>query len=95
MQDHGAVPHGAMQCNHDAVPHGAMQKGSDCEIFSDSVYFVLKFLKRANYSYFNRDRCLCSAIQLHGTGRAAANVMPLSGVIELGKYEVPLKAQVN
>jgi hypothetical protein len=45
MQDHGAVPHGAMQYNHDVVPHGAMQKGSDCEIFSDPIYFVLKFLK--------------------------------------------------
>jgi hypothetical protein len=30
-----------------------MQKGSDCEIFSDPVYFVLKFPKRVNYSYFH------------------------------------------
>jgi hypothetical protein len=52
MEDHGAVPYGAMQYNYDAVPHGAMQKGSDCEIFPDPVYFVLKFLKRINYSYF-------------------------------------------
>jgi hypothetical protein len=57
MQDHGAVPHGAMQCNHDAVPHGAIQKGSDCEIFSDPIYFMLKFPKRINYSW----RCLASA----------------------------------
>jgi hypothetical protein len=55
MQDHGAVPHGAVQCNHGAVPYGAMQKGSDCEIFSDPVYFVLKFPKRVNYSYFHHD----------------------------------------
>jgi hypothetical protein len=53
MQDHGAVPYGAMQYNHDAVPHGAMQKGSDCENFLDPIYFVLKFLKRINYSYFH------------------------------------------
>jgi hypothetical protein len=52
MQDHGAVPHGAMQCNHDAVHHGVMQKGSDCEIFTDSIYFVLKFWRRVNYSHF-------------------------------------------
>jgi hypothetical protein len=53
MQDHGAVPHGAMQFNHDAVPYGAMQKRSDCEIFSDLIYFALKFPKRVNYSYFH------------------------------------------
>jgi hypothetical protein len=52
MQDHGAVPHDAMQCNHDAVPHGAMQKGSDCEIFTYSICFVLKFWRRVNYSHF-------------------------------------------
>jgi hypothetical protein len=49
---HGAVPHGAVQCNHGAVPHGAMQKGSDCEIFTDLVYFALKFPKRVNCSHF-------------------------------------------
>jgi hypothetical protein len=43
MQDHGAVPYSAMQCNHDTVPHGAMQKESDFEIFIEPVYFVLKF----------------------------------------------------
>jgi hypothetical protein len=52
MQDHGAVPHGAMQYNHDAVPHGAIQKRSYCKKNPDLVYFVLKFLKRVNYSYF-------------------------------------------
>jgi hypothetical protein len=57
MQDHGAVPHGAMQCNHDVVPHGAMQKGSDYQIFPDPIYFVLKFLKGVNYSYFHVDGC--------------------------------------
>jgi hypothetical protein len=46
-----------MQYNHDAVPHDAMQKGSDCEIFPDPVYFVLKFLKGANYSYFHARDC--------------------------------------
>jgi hypothetical protein len=52
MQDHGAVPHGVVQCNHGAVPHGAMQKGSDCEIFADLVYFALNFPKRVNCSHF-------------------------------------------
>jgi hypothetical protein len=52
MQDHGTVPHGAMQCNYDAVPHGAMQKESDCEIFVDPVYFVLKFQQRVNFIHF-------------------------------------------
>jgi hypothetical protein len=51
MQDHGAIPYGAMQCNHDAIPHGAMQKWSYCEIFTDSVYFVLKFWRRVNYGH--------------------------------------------
>jgi hypothetical protein len=44
MQDHGVVPHGAIQYNHDAVPHDAMQKGSDCKKKLDPVYFMLKFL---------------------------------------------------
>jgi hypothetical protein len=52
MQDHGAVPHGAVQCNHGAVPHGAMQKGSDCEIFADLIYFALNFPERVNCSHF-------------------------------------------
>jgi hypothetical protein len=51
MQDHGAVPHGAVQCNHGAVPHGANEKGSDCEIFTVLVYFALKFPKRINCSH--------------------------------------------
>jgi hypothetical protein len=29
-----------------------MQKGSDCEIFADLVYFVLKFPKRVNCGHF-------------------------------------------
>jgi hypothetical protein len=33
-----------------------MQKGSDCEIFPDLVYFMLKFPKRVNYSYFHQSR---------------------------------------
>jgi hypothetical protein len=49
---HGAVPHGAVQCNHGAVPHGAIQKGSDCEIFTDLVYFVLKFPKKLIVAIF-------------------------------------------
>jgi hypothetical protein len=32
-----------------------MQKRSDCEIFPDPVYFVLKFLKGVNYSYFHEE----------------------------------------
>jgi hypothetical protein len=52
MQDHGAVPYGAVQCNHGAVSYGTMQKRSDCEIFANLVYFVLKFSKRVNYSHF-------------------------------------------
>jgi hypothetical protein len=51
MQDHDAVPHGAVQCN-----HGVMQKGSDCEIFADLVYFALKFQKRVNCSHFHQIR---------------------------------------
>jgi hypothetical protein len=43
MQDHGAIPNDAMQCNHEAIPHGAMQKRSDYEIFTNPIYFVLKF----------------------------------------------------
>jgi hypothetical protein len=53
MQDHGAVPHGTVQCNHGAVPHGAMQKGLDCEIFTDLIYFALKFSKRVNCNHFH------------------------------------------
>jgi hypothetical protein len=30
-----------------------MQKGSDCEKISDPVYFVFKFVKGVNYSYFH------------------------------------------
>jgi hypothetical protein len=55
MQDHGAVPHGAVQYN-----HGAVQKGLDCEIFADLVYFALKFLKRVNYSHFYKNHWLRS-----------------------------------
>jgi hypothetical protein len=53
MQDHGAVPHDAMQCNHRAVPHGAMQKGSDCKFFAYLAYFTLKFPKKVNCSHFH------------------------------------------
>jgi hypothetical protein len=53
MQDHGAVPHGAMQCNHGAIRYGAMQKGSDYKKIADLIYFALKFPKRVNYSYFH------------------------------------------
>jgi hypothetical protein len=60
MQDHGAVPHDAVQYNHGAVPHDAVQKGSDCEIFADLVYFALKFPKRVNYSHFYCDLRLLS-----------------------------------
>jgi hypothetical protein len=53
MQDHGAVPHGAVQYNHGVVPHGAMQKGSDYKNFTDLIYFALKFPKKVNYSHFH------------------------------------------
>jgi hypothetical protein len=55
MQDHGAVPHGAIQYNHDAVPHGAMQKGSDCKKNLDPIYFMLKFLKGLIIAIFTQE----------------------------------------
>jgi hypothetical protein len=44
MQDHGAVP------------HGAVQKESDCEIFADLIYFALKFPKKINCTHFD-EKC--------------------------------------
>jgi hypothetical protein len=53
MQDHGVVPHNAVQCNHGVVPHSAIQKGLDCEIFTDLIYYTLKVPKRVNCSHFH------------------------------------------
>jgi hypothetical protein len=40
MQDHGGVPHGAVQYNHGAVSHNTMQKESDCKKLQ--IWFILR-----------------------------------------------------
>jgi hypothetical protein len=55
MQDHDVIPHSAIQCNHGALSHNIMQKRLDYEMFTDPVYFLLKFFKRVNYSHFYRN----------------------------------------
>jgi hypothetical protein len=46
----------AQFCFKEAPPvHGAMQKELNCEIFTDLIYFTLKFLKRINYNHFYVD----------------------------------------
>jgi hypothetical protein len=52
MQDHGAIPHGAVQYNHGAISHNTMQKESDCKKITDLVYFTLKFPKRLIVAIF-------------------------------------------
>jgi hypothetical protein len=88
MQDHGAVPHSAVQCNHDAVPYGAMQKGLDCEIFVDLIYFVLKFPKRVNCSHFHeRIRHCWIGSPRRSAARAYTGAVPGVPYTLLGRFD--------
>jgi hypothetical protein len=58
MQDHDVIPHNVIQCNHGALSHNIMQKRLDYEMFTDPVYFVLKFLKRSIIAIFT-EICAC------------------------------------